>query len=182
MSPCRCAPAPFCCRKQASWRGRPRPPNTIRTKRFANDFPDVHIKQGARFVEAGNLASAGGLSSGIDLALRVVEREVAKNTAYQMEYRSQGWLRLRRSKESRRPSIPSVQCARWKSSRTRLRARSIKARATTSARPRTRSSSTQRRRSGCELPTTQLREMVTFKTLHGLATVTFRGSVYREID
>ena len=63
---------------------------------FANDFPDIQLKRGARFVEAGNLASAGGLSSGIDLALRVVERyfgrEVAKNTAYQMEYQGQGWL------------------------------------------------------------------------------------------
>jgi len=35
-------------------------------------FPDIQVKRGARFVEAGNLASAGGLSSGIDLALRVV--------------------------------------------------------------------------------------------------------------
>src|SRR5205823_7734954 len=40
---------------------------------FAMEFPDVQLKRGARFVENGNLASAGGLSSGIDLALRVVE-------------------------------------------------------------------------------------------------------------
>jgi transcriptional regulator GlxA family with amidase domain len=37
-------------------------------------FPDIHLRRGARFVEDGNLATAGGLSSGIDLALRVVER------------------------------------------------------------------------------------------------------------
>ncbi len=59
-------------------------------------FPDVKVKRGARFVEDGRLATAGGLSSGIDLALRVVERyygrEVAKTTAYQMEYQGQGWL------------------------------------------------------------------------------------------
>jgi transcriptional regulator GlxA family with amidase domain len=65
-------------------------------RQFANDFPDVQLKRGARFVEAGNLATAGGLSSGIDLALRVVERyfgrEVAKSTAYQMEYQGQGWM------------------------------------------------------------------------------------------
>jgi transcriptional regulator GlxA family with amidase domain len=65
-------------------------------RQFAMDFPDIQLKRGARFVEAGNLASAGGLSSGIDLALRVVERyfgrDVAKNTAYQMEYQGQGWL------------------------------------------------------------------------------------------
>jgi YHS domain-containing protein len=60
------------------------------------DFPDIHVKRGARFVEDGNLATAGGLSSGIDLALRVVERyfgrEAATKTAYQMEYQGQGWL------------------------------------------------------------------------------------------
>jgi len=63
---------------------------------FATEFPDVELKRGARFVEDGNLATAGGLSSGIDLALRVVERyfgrEVAKQTAYNMEYQGQGWM------------------------------------------------------------------------------------------
>lgn len=65
-------------------------------KSFAREFPDIQLKRGARFVESGNLATAGGLSSGIDLALRVVERyygrEVATQTAYQMEYQGQGWL------------------------------------------------------------------------------------------
>jgi len=63
---------------------------------LAVEFPDVQVKRGVRFVEAGNLATAGGLSSGIDLALRVVERyfgrEVATETAYQMEYQGQGWM------------------------------------------------------------------------------------------
>lgn len=63
---------------------------------FAMAFPDVSLKRGARFVEAGNLASSGGLSSGIDLTLRVVERyfgrTVAKNTANTLEYQGQGWL------------------------------------------------------------------------------------------
>jgi transcriptional regulator GlxA family with amidase domain/YHS domain-containing protein len=64
--------------------------------RFAMKFPDVQLKRGARFVENGNLATAGGLSSGIDLALRVVERyygrDVAQKTAYNMEYQGQGWM------------------------------------------------------------------------------------------
>jgi transcriptional regulator GlxA family with amidase domain len=64
--------------------------------RFAMQFPDVQLKRGARFVENGNLATAGGLSSGIDLALRVVERyygrEVARKTAYDMEYQGEGWM------------------------------------------------------------------------------------------
>ena len=63
---------------------------------FAMEFPDIQLKRGARFVENGNLATAGGLSSGIDLALRVVERyygrEVAQKTAYNMEYQGQGWM------------------------------------------------------------------------------------------
>ena len=63
---------------------------------FAAEFPDIQLKRGARFVEDGNLATAGGLSSGIDLALRVVERyfgrEVAKQTAYTLEYQGQGWM------------------------------------------------------------------------------------------
>src|SRR3954454_15570910 len=64
--------------------------------RFATQFPDIQLKRGARFVENGNLATAGGLSSGIDLALRVVERyygrEVARKTAYNMEYQGEGWM------------------------------------------------------------------------------------------
>jgi len=62
---------------------------------FAMQFPDIHLKRGARFVEDANLATAGGLSSGIDLALRVVERyygrEIAQKAAYNMEYQGQGW-------------------------------------------------------------------------------------------
>jgi YHS domain-containing protein/putative intracellular protease/amidase len=63
---------------------------------FARRFQDVQLKRGVRFFEEGNLATAGGLSSGIDLALRVVERyygrDVAKVAAYYMEYQGQGWL------------------------------------------------------------------------------------------
>ncbi len=63
---------------------------------LADQYPDIQVKRGARFVEAGNLASAGGLSSGIDLALRVVERyfghEAARQTAFAMEYQGEGWM------------------------------------------------------------------------------------------
>src|SRR5437867_721054 len=63
---------------------------------FAMRFPKIDLKRGARFVENGNLATAGGLSSGIDLALRVVARyfgrDVAQKTAYDMEYQGQGWM------------------------------------------------------------------------------------------
>jgi transcriptional regulator GlxA family with amidase domain len=64
-------------------------------KRFAMKYPDVRLERGMRFVENGHLATAGGLSSGIDLALRVVERyfgeEAAQQTAFQMEYLGEGW-------------------------------------------------------------------------------------------
>ena len=64
---------------------------------FSMKYPDIEVKRGARYVENGKLATAGGLTSGIDLALRVVERyfgqEAAESTAYQMEYQGQGWLR-----------------------------------------------------------------------------------------
>ena len=64
--------------------------------RLASQFPDIRVKPGARFTETGNIATAGGLSSGIDLALRVVERyfgrEAARQTAFDMEYQGQGWM------------------------------------------------------------------------------------------
>ncbi len=63
--------------------------------RFESRFPDIRLKRGARYVEDGNLATAGGLSSGIDLAIRVVERyfgrEAAERTAYRLEYQGRGW-------------------------------------------------------------------------------------------
>jgi putative intracellular protease/amidase/YHS domain-containing protein len=65
-------------------------------KEFAMSFPDITLKRGARYVDLGNIASAGGLSSGIDLALHVVQRyygaEVATATAYYLEYQGKGWL------------------------------------------------------------------------------------------
>jgi putative intracellular protease/amidase/YHS domain-containing protein len=63
---------------------------------FAMQFPKVRMVRGARFVEAGNLATAGGLSSGVDLSLRVVERYFGRDTAvqaaYYMEYQGRGWM------------------------------------------------------------------------------------------
>lgn len=63
---------------------------------FAKAFPDVTVKRGLRFVEHEKISTAGGLSSGIDLALRVVDRyfgrDVAQATAVYMEYQSKGWV------------------------------------------------------------------------------------------
>jgi transcriptional regulator GlxA family with amidase domain len=64
--------------------------------RFEKSFPDVKLKRGLRFVEGPKISTAGGLTSGIDLALRVVERyfgrERAEKTAFYMEYQSKGWI------------------------------------------------------------------------------------------
>jgi len=63
---------------------------------LAMQYPDIRVQRGARFVEVGNLATAGGLTSGMDLAFRVVERyfgrDVASQTATLLEYQGQGWL------------------------------------------------------------------------------------------
>ncbi|HKC16439.1 MAG TPA: DJ-1/PfpI family protein [Steroidobacteraceae bacterium] len=65
---------------------------------LAMAYPDISVKRGVRFVEDGNLATAGGLTSGIDLAMRVVERyfgrDIARKTAYAMEYQGQGWMNV----------------------------------------------------------------------------------------
>jgi YHS domain-containing protein/putative intracellular protease/amidase len=64
---------------------------------FAMQYRNIQLKRGYRFVEAGDhLATAGGLTSGIDLALRVVERYygrfIAERTAFYMEYQGTGWM------------------------------------------------------------------------------------------
>jgi transcriptional regulator GlxA family with amidase domain len=66
--------------------------------KFAKDFPKVTLVRGPRYVEYDKIATGGGLTSGIELALRVVERYYgtlsANQTAYYMEY----------SRSPRRPS------------------------------------------------------------------------------
>jgi transcriptional regulator GlxA family with amidase domain len=64
--------------------------------KFEQEFPAVQVRRGVRFVEGEDISSAAGLTSGTDLALRVVERyfgrHVAQSTAAYMEYQGQGWL------------------------------------------------------------------------------------------
>ena len=76
--------------------GKPATTHHAAYKSFAMQFPDVKVKRGVRFVEDGNLATSGGLSSGIDLALHVVDRyfgrKVASDAAYNLEYQGQGWI------------------------------------------------------------------------------------------
>src|SRR5580700_90931 len=58
-------------------------------------YPAVHFVEGLRYVENDRVSTAAGLTSGIDLALHVVERyygrPVAQATADYMEYHSDLW-------------------------------------------------------------------------------------------
>lgn len=58
-------------------------------------YPAVRFVSGTRFVENGKLATAGGLTSGIDLSLHIVERyygrETAQSTANFLEYGGELW-------------------------------------------------------------------------------------------
>ena len=58
-------------------------------------YPAVHFVSGTRFVESGKIATAGGLTSGVDLALHIVARyygaEVGEVTANFLEYHSELW-------------------------------------------------------------------------------------------
>lgn len=57
---------------------------------FAQQFPNVRLLRGVRYAENESFSCAGGLTSGLDLALRIVERYfgtgIADATADYMEY------------------------------------------------------------------------------------------------
>ena len=84
-----------------------------RLQRFANQYPGVAVRSSVRYVQADPLiVTAGGLSSGIDAALHIVElyfgRAVAQATADDMEYQGEGWKTNVGLGEQRevRPTIP----------------------------------------------------------------------------
>jgi len=63
---------------------------------LARDYPKVEVVRGRRWVESSpKVYTAGGLTSGIDLALHVVAKyhgvEVADRTAFYMEHDGNGW-------------------------------------------------------------------------------------------
>jgi hypothetical protein len=64
---------------------------------FERQFPTVKLVKNMRYVQSDSVVfTAGGLSSGIDLALHIVQlyfgRDVAKLTARSMEYEGKGWM------------------------------------------------------------------------------------------
>lgn len=85
---------------------------------LAMNYPKITVKRGARFVDEGRVASSAGLSAGIDLALHVVQRyygaQAATDTAYYMEYLSQGWRNPDSNVAYAKPPAPRpgyAQCA-----------------------------------------------------------------------
>jgi transcriptional regulator GlxA family with amidase domain len=62
---------------------------------FARQFPAIRLDRGQRFVDNGRIATSGGLTSGIDLALHVVARyfdmATARATARYLEHESPLW-------------------------------------------------------------------------------------------
>lgn len=48
---------------------------------FSKEFPQVTLERTPRFVDSGRIATAGGLTSGIDLALHVIGRYFGPDTA-----------------------------------------------------------------------------------------------------
>jgi transcriptional regulator GlxA family with amidase domain len=63
---------------------------------FAKAYPGVELRRGLRYVDNGRIATAGGLTSGIDLAIHIVGRyygvEQARKTAAYLEHQSETWL------------------------------------------------------------------------------------------
>lgn len=62
---------------------------------FAEQFPDVELRRGVRWVDNGRIATAAGLTSGIDMAIHVVDRYfgavAAGWVAEYMEHASRDW-------------------------------------------------------------------------------------------
>ncbi|HEV2278002.1 MAG TPA: DJ-1/PfpI family protein [Acidobacteriaceae bacterium] len=91
--------------------GKPATTHHDAYKSFGAQFPDIKVQRGARFVEVGNIATSGGLTSGIDLALHVVERyfgrKAAEDTAYDLEYQGTGWTNPASNAVYLQASVPS---------------------------------------------------------------------------
>jgi len=76
--------------------GKPATTHHVYYGDFEKYFPAVKLQKGARFVRSDDrVFTSGGLTSGIDLALHIVElyfdRAIAEQTASWMEYQGTGW-------------------------------------------------------------------------------------------
>jgi transcriptional regulator GlxA family with amidase domain len=93
--------------------GKPATTHHMALQQLADEYPHIAVRSSVRYVESDPLIlTAGGLSSGIDSALHVVElyygAQVAQATADYMEYQGQGWKTNRGAGEPAavRPTMP----------------------------------------------------------------------------
>ena len=98
--------------------GKPATTHHHSLQRLANAYPSIAVQSSVRYVESDPLiVTAGGLSSGIDAALHVVEmyygREVAQAAADYMEYQGTGWKTNAGAGQPQRvlPTIPLAERA-----------------------------------------------------------------------
>jgi transcriptional regulator GlxA family with amidase domain len=58
--------------------------------RLAQEYPELIVQRDVRFVDTGTIVTSAGISAGVDMSLHLVARllgdELARRTAYQMEY------------------------------------------------------------------------------------------------
>jgi len=75
--------------------GRPATTNRSAYDDFEKSFPKIRLVRGVRFVESGSVATATGLTAGIDLALHIVERfygpKVAQDVSDYEEWPGRAW-------------------------------------------------------------------------------------------
>jgi transcriptional regulator GlxA family with amidase domain len=88
-------------RREGSRRGRAPGGKTATTHhnaiaQFEQEYPAVRWVRNVRFVEHDRIATGGGLTPGIDLALHVVERyfgrDAAVGVAEHLEYEGRRWI------------------------------------------------------------------------------------------
>lgn len=77
-------------------KGKPATTHHLYYEEFQKAFPDALLQRNRRFVQSDPVIfTAGGLSSGIDLALHIVKLYVgpagAEETAKMLEYEGTGW-------------------------------------------------------------------------------------------
>ena len=127
--------------------GKPATTHHDAYREFAWQYPDIQAKRGARFVDVGKVATAGGLSSGIEpppctWSSATSDARSPPHAALRMTWSIRGkagptrnptpctrWSRFQRT------SIRCVRCARWTLILRERRSRRTKERPITFARP-----------------------------------------------
>ena len=95
---------------------------------FARSYPRVQLRRGVRFVDNGHTASAGGLTSGIDLALHIVSRYFgepsAAATAAYLEHDGPAWRAASTAERAALNSLPAAAATHFGGPRRSPRGRS----------------------------------------------------------